>query len=129
MPAALLADRLTYSCRGRSLAGPVEYHRAGRLLGLRIKISNRDAELGPGREHAHACDFQGKVLMVRSIDYAIENRVIESFPPGAIFGGLSFDPSILNFQPVRRHGHFRSNVIWPNLGAPRQQQDEGQKPV
>ena len=54
-------------------------------MGLGVKSSDGDAELGSGFQHPYACNLEGQVLPVGPLDEPVEDRIIEYPPPVAVF--------------------------------------------
>src|SRR5262249_24013263 len=68
-------------------------------------------ELGAGLEHARPGDLEAQVVVVRALDEAVEDRILEQLPPVSVDGVERFLGDSGTGQPVRRRVALRRRVV------------------
>src|SRR5215831_18332651 len=89
------------------MAWPDVSCRALALLYLRIELTDRNAQLRARFEHLSTCPYQSQVLIIGSLDQAVEHRVVEHLPPIPIFLISRIDRGVACFEPLVRNGSRR----------------------
>ena len=84
------------------------------LLGLRVELADRHAELGARFQHPRARFHQRQVLVVGEVDQAVERRVAERRPPALIVLAVRLDSRETGVLPAGLDRRLRRDEIRPD---------------
>ena len=84
---------------------------------LRIKLADRDAELGARLQHPRSGAEQGEVLVVGRLDQAIEHGIVKHLPPVAIVLPVRPHGGVVRFEVFFSDGRDGRREIRPDRAA------------